>query len=87
MSRLSRKNRQLELNGGGLLDLMDNYIKKLWRIDDIELDRIFEKMSDEDLEFFIKDGYTFEEKRLLLVLIEKYISPEDFRNQQINRLI
>ena len=87
MSRLSRKNRQLELNGRGLLDLMDNYIKKLWRIDDIELDRIFEKMSDEDLEFFIKDGYTFAEKRVLLLLIEKYISPEDFRNQQINRLI
>ncbi len=87
MSRLSRKNRQLELNGGGLLDLMDNYIKKLWRIDDIELDRIFSKMSDEDLEFFIKDGYTFAEKRVLLLLIEKYISPEDFRNQQINRLI
>jgi len=87
MSRLSRKNRQLELKGGGLLDLMDNYIKKLWRIDDIELDRIFEKMSDEDLEFFIKDGYTFAEKRVLLLLIEKYISPEDFRNQQINRLI
>lgn len=87
MSRLSRKNRQLELNGRGLLDLMDNYIKKLWRIDDIELDRIFEKMSDEDLEFFIKDGYTFAEKRVLLLLIEKYISPEDFRNQQINRLL
>jgi hypothetical protein len=44
-------------------------------------------MSDEDLEFFIKDGYTFAEKRVLLLLIEKYISPEDFRNQQINRLL
>jgi hypothetical protein len=87
MSRLSRKSRKLELSGGGLLDLMDNYIKKLWRIDEIELDRIFEKMSDEDLEFFIKDGYTFTEKRVLLQLIEKYISPEDFRNQQINRLL
>jgi hypothetical protein len=87
MSRLSRKNRQLELVGGGLLDLMDNYIKKLWRIDDIELDRIFSKMSDEDLEFFIQDGYSFQEKRKLLLLIEKYISPEEFRKQQINRII
>jgi hypothetical protein len=87
MSRLSRKNRQLELNGGGLLDIMDNYIKKLWRIDDIELDRIFSKMSDEDLEFFIQDGYTFQEKRKLLLLIEKYISPKDFRNDQIDRII
>ena len=87
MSRLSRKNRQLDLNGGGLLDLMDNYIKKLWRIDDIELDRIFNKMSDEDLEFFIQDGYTFQEKRKLLLLIEKYISPKDFRNDQIDRII
>lgn len=87
MSRLSRKNRQLDLDGGGLLDLMDNYIKKLWRIDDIELDRIFSKMSDEDLEFFIQDGYTFQEKRKLLLLIEKYISPKDFRNDQIDRII
>jgi hypothetical protein len=87
MSRLSRKNRQLDLNGGGLLDLMDNYIKKLWRIDDIELDRIFSKMSDEDLEFFIQDGYTFEEKRKLVLLIEKYISPKNFRNDQIDRII
>jgi len=87
MSRLSRKNRQLELNGGGLLDLMDNYIKKLWRIDDLELDRIFSKMSDEDLEFFIQDGYTFEEKRKLVLLIEKYISPKNFRNDQIDRII
>ena len=87
MSRLSRKNRQLDLNGRGLLDLMDNYIKKLWRIDDIELDRIFSKMSDEDLEFFIQDGYTFQEKRKLLLLIEKYISPKDFRNDQIDRII
>ena len=87
MSRLSRKNRQLDLNGGGLLDLMDNYIKKLWRIDDIELDRIFSKMSDDDLEFFIQDGYTFQEKRKLLLLIEKYISPKDFRNDQIDRII
>ena len=66
---------------------MDNYIKKLWRIDDIELDRIFSKMSDEDLEFFIQDGYTFQEKRKLLLLIEKYISPKDFRNDQIDRII
>ena len=87
MSRLSRKNRQLDLNGGGLLDLMDNYIKKLWRIDDIELDRIFSKMSDEDLEFFIQDGYTFQEKRKLVLLIEKYISPKNFRNDQIDRII
>jgi hypothetical protein len=87
MSRLSRKNRQLDLNGGGLLDLMDNYIKKLWRIDDLELDRIFSKMSDEDLEFFIQDGYTFEEKRKLVLLIEKYISPKNFRNDQIDRII
>jgi hypothetical protein len=87
MSRLSRKNRQLELVGGGLLDLMDNYLKKLWRIDDIELDRIFTKMSDEDFEFFIQDGYTFNEKRRLIQLIEKYISPDDFRNQQINRIL
>jgi len=75
------------LNGGGLLDLMDNYIKKLWRIDDLELDRIFSKMSDEDLEFFIQDGYTFEEKRKLVLLIEKYISPKNFRNDQIDRII
>jgi hypothetical protein len=87
MSRLSRKNRQLDLNGGGLLDLMDNYIKKLWRIDDLELDRIFSKMSDEDLEFFIQDGYTFQEKRKLVLLIEKYISPKNFRNDQIDRII
>jgi hypothetical protein len=87
MSRLSRKNRQLDLSGGGLLDLMDNYIKKLWRIDDLELDRIFSKMSDEDLEFFIQDGYTFEEKRKLVLLIEKYISPKNFRNDQIDRII
>jgi hypothetical protein len=87
MSRLSRKNRVLDLSGGGLLDLMDNYLKKLWRIDDIELDRIFSKMSDEDFEFFIQDGYNFQEKRKLVLLIEKYISPDDFRNEQINRII
>jgi len=87
MSRLSRKDRELELKGGGLLDLMDNYLKKLWRIDDIELDRIFSKMSDEDLEFFIQDGYTFCEKRKLVLLIEKYISPDDFRNEQIDRIL
>jgi hypothetical protein len=87
MSRLSRKNIVLDLSGGGLLDLMDNYLKKLWRIDDIELDRIFSKMSDEDFEFFIQDGYNFQEKRKLVLLIEKYISPDDFRNEQINRIL
>lgn len=87
MSRLSRKNRDLNLSGRGLLDLMDNYLKKLWRIDDIELDRIFTKMSDEDFEFFIQDGYTFTEKRKLVLLIEKYISPDNFRDEQISRIL
>ena len=91
MSRLLRKNRtnsECDIKtSGGITDLFDNTIKSVWRINDQEYDSILEKMTDEEMDLFIKEVPTFQEKRKLLLLIEKYISPKDFRNDQIDRII
>lgn len=81
MSRLDRKNRtsqQLDiLNKGGLLDLLDNEIKQLYRINDQEYDAICADITDEDMDILFNfDGeeeITFSGARKILNTLNKYV--------------
>lgn len=77
MGRLDRKNRteaDMGIKGsGGMLDLFDNQIKLAHRLNDREYDTLAEKMTDEEMDVFLKDNLTFAEKRKLLAIYKKYL--------------
>jgi len=73
MSRLSRKNRD-DINiksSGGLLDLIDNGLKEIWRINDAELDYLCEVSSDEELKLLIDDGMSISGVKKVLTYIDE----------------
>ena len=78
MSRFLRKNRTNSECGiktsGGVTDLFDNTIKSVWRINDQEYDSILEKMTDEEMDLFIKENPTFYEKRKIIILVERLLN-------------
>ena len=91
MSRLSRRNRTNSDCGikksGGLTDLFDNVIKSAWRITDKEYDSILEKMTDEEMSLFLTEKPTFEEKRRMIILVERLLNLSEYRDSQIKKII
>jgi hypothetical protein len=91
MSRLSRRNRTNSYCGiktsGGLTDLFDNVIKSAWRITDKEYDSILEKMTDEEMSLFLTEKPTFEEKRRMIILVERLLSLSEYRDDQIKKIL
>jgi predicted house-cleaning noncanonical NTP pyrophosphatase (MazG superfamily) len=91
MSRLSRKNRTNSECGiktsGGITDLFDNVIKSAWRIDDEEYESILEKMTDEEMGLFLTEKPTFEEKRKMIILVERLLNLSEYRDSQIKKII
>lgn len=91
MSRLSRRNRtNFECgikSSGGITDLFDNLIKTTWRITDREYDDILEKMTDEEMDLFIKENPTFNEKRKMIILVERLLDVSEHRDNQIKKIL
>lgn len=91
MSRLSRKNRkysQLKIKtSGGMTDLIDNVFKETWRINDEEYDRILNKMTDEEMLLFLTENPTFKQKKQIITLVERLLNPEEWRDDQINKIL
>ena len=89
--RLLRKNRTNSECGiktsGGVTDLFDNTIKSVWRINDQEYDSILEKMTDEEMDLFIKENPTFYEKRKMIILVERLLNLSEYREDRINKII
>jgi hypothetical protein len=61
---------------GGLLDLVDNQIKVVYRINDDEFDYLCEVMSDDELDIFVTDKPTIADKRKMIELLNKHIKYE-----------
>ncbi len=91
MSRLSRRNRTNSDCGikksGGLTDIFDNVIKSAWRITDKEYDSILEKMTDEEMSLFLTEKPNFEEKRRMILLVERLLSLSEYRDEQIKKIL
>ena len=91
MTRFERKKRGLESlkikSSGGMFDLFDNAIKETWYITDEEYDTLCGCLLDDELDIFVSESLSFSQKRLLLNLIDKYINPVDYRDNQIDRLL
>ena len=77
MSRIDRRNwlnKDMGIKSkGGILDLFDNQIKVVYRINDDEYDHLCEAMSDEESQLFVTERPTFGEKRKMIELLNKYI--------------
>ena len=91
MSRLLRRYRTNKECGiktsGGLTDLFDNIIKSTWRLTDEEFDSILEKMTDEEMDLFLTEKPTFEEKRKMIILVERLLNLSEYRESQIKKII
>lgn len=77
-ARLIRRNRTPDDVGlkssGGMLDLFDNTIKEIFRVNDDEYDYLCDNMTDDELGLLIKDEFTYQEKRQLITIMDKYLS-------------
>lgn len=91
MSRLLRRYRTNKECGiktsGGLTDLFDNLIKSTWRLTDEEFDNILKKMTDEEMDLFLTEKPTFEEKRKMIILVERLLNLSEYRESQIKKII
>jgi hypothetical protein len=80
MSRINRVNWLAKDMGikskGGLLDLVDNQIKVVYRINDDEFDYLCGVMSDDELDIFVTDKPTIADKRKMIELLNKHIKYE-----------
>jgi hypothetical protein len=80
MSRITRKNwigKDMGIkSSGGLMDVFDNHIKGLYRINDDEFDHLCEVMTDEETQLFVTENPTFAEKRMMIELLNKHIKYE-----------
>jgi hypothetical protein len=89
--RLLRKNRTKSECGiktsGGITDLIDNTIKSVWRINDQEYDSILEKMTDEEMDLFLTENPTFEEKKKMIILVEGLLNLSEYRDSKIKKII
>lgn len=95
MSRLSRKNRTNSecgiKNKGGITDLIDNAIKSAWRINDKEYDFLLERMTDEQMTYFLdmmdSKSLSFSERRNFLIMVDKLLDKSEYRNEKIDKII
>ena len=58
---------------GGMLDMFDNHIKTVYRINDDEYDYMCKVMSDDEINIFVNERPTFAEKRKMIELLNKHI--------------
>lgn len=77
MTRLERKNWTLKMIGykssGGLLDLVDNMIKEIYRINDEEFDYICEIADDATIDLMTTEEITFTQKRQILTFLRENV--------------
>lgn len=83
MTRLERRDRDdIIFKGcGGLMDIFDDAVKGVWRINDEEYDYICEHCSDEELELVVNERPTFTQARQALTIVNKMV--EECRNSTI----
>jgi hypothetical protein len=78
MFRLDRKNKiNNEFRSAGkigIFDLFDDSIKQIYRINDNEYDYIAENITDEESDLFLAEKLNFHEKRMLLLMLDKYLN-------------
>lgn len=73
--RLLRKNVDSECkNQGGLLDLFDNQVKLIFRINNHQYDGILNIATDEELDILTTECKSFKDKRLLIITLENLIN-------------
>lgn len=58
---------------GNLIDVFDNHIKSVYRINDQEFDYLCEVFDDSQIELFVTDNPTYAQKRALITLLNLYI--------------
>jgi hypothetical protein len=75
MTRLQRKNRtDVVYKSGGVFDLIDNAVKKLWRINDEEYDYIIDNLTDDELSLFLLDkSFTRTQLKCMIEKINKIL--------------
>lgn len=77
-ARLKRRNRTWGDVGyktsGGMLDLFDNAIKDIFRVNDAEYDFICENTTEEELTLIANEHPTYAEKRQLLTLMDRLMN-------------
>ena len=73
--RLLRKNIYTQCKSkGGLLDLFDNEIKLIFRINDEQYDAILNIATDEELDVLTNKCKSFKDKRILINTLENLIN-------------
>jgi len=73
--RLLRKNIDSQCKSkGGILDLFDNEIKLIFRINDKQYDAILNIAIDEELDILTKECKSFKDKRVLIITLENLIN-------------
>ena len=75
MSRIKRKNREdiVLKDSGGMLDLIDNWFKATWRVNDEEYDYMVEHSSDEELGLLTRDDLSLTEAKKSLTIVENLL--------------
>jgi len=82
MTRLERKNRtdiETFKGRGGINDVIDDFMKGLWRINDDEYDYIAEFATDDELQILLPELKSFNDKRKAINVVNKLII--EFRNK------
>jgi hypothetical protein len=78
VSRCKRKFRPYEdlkiKSRGGMLDLIDNVIKEVYRITDAEYDYLAENLTDPEISYFVSQKLSFGEKKECLRILKKHLS-------------
>lgn len=77
MSRLERRFRTEKelgiMSKGGALDLFDNVIKTVFRIDDNQFNYMCDVMSESEISLFTSENLSFSGKRDLLKMVEGHL--------------
>lgn len=77
MIRLDRKRSHVanELMGSSnLLELFDHSIMELFRISNNEYDYLCENITDGEMDLFFGKELNFGEKRMLVIMLDKYLT-------------
>lgn len=61
------------MGGTGIAGLLDSTIMETFRITDEEYDYLCEHMSDSEMNSFISSGLSFSDRRMLVIMLDKYI--------------
>ena len=61
------------MGGTGIAGLLDSTIMETFRITDEEYDYLCEHMSDSEMNSFISGDLSFGDRRMLVIMLDKYI--------------